>query len=396
MKKTFENKVPILGIKIDSITYKQLLKKIQSFFYSKKQHYIVTVNPEFVMTAQKDNFFRYILNNADIATADGTGIKIASWFLGMKIKKRITGVDLTYKIAKICLKNKKSIFLLGGNNNAATKTAEKLKKLYPNLKICGYLQNIQINNPKHIPDFVSERIKSAKPDVLLVALGAPKQEKFIYYQLKNFPTVKLAIGVGGTFDFISGNIKRAPKIIRKIGFEWIYRFFQEPKRFKRIFINAFVKFAFTVVYWRLRIICCFRKNVVGVIKNKQRQYLLVQRANEPQEHWQFPQGGVEAGESEEKAVLREMQEELGNDRFKIIKRLEVEHRYVWSKWHQLIKGYKGQKQHFYLLKYFAQDKDFKFYISKEILDFKWVNKNEILKNIHQVRKHSAKKIIEQL
>ena len=389
-------KIPILGIKVDDLNKTNVLKTIKYFLFSQYQHYICTINPEFIMEAQKDGFFKYILNLADLSTADGTGIVFAGKIFGTPIKEKITGVDLTYEICKICEKTKRSVFLLGGKNNTAEKTAQELKKLYPKLKIAGIAGDIEVSNPKFLPKEVYKKIRQTNPDVLFVALGAPKQEKVIYYHLKNFPSVKIAIGVGGTFDFISKSIKRAPIIMQKLGLEWLYRLYKEPKRIKRIFI-AVIVFPLTVLKWRIRMIFCYRKNVVGVIFNKNKQFLLCQRSNESAIHWQFPQGGVDKGENEKQALFREMKEELGTDKFRLIRKLNIDYKYAWpTKWHKMLKGYKGQRQYIYLLEFLGTNKDFRLYIKKEISKILWVDKKDLLKKIKLKRQELTKKILAEL
>ena len=145
------------------------------------------------------------------------------------------GVDFVGDFCKICEKESKSVYFLGGRDGIAQKTADRLKKRFPDLKISGWLDGgINLKD-------CCKLIKSASPDVLFVALGAPRQEKWIYDNLREIPSVKLAIGVGGAFDFISGNVKRAPKFMRRLGLEWLWRLIIQPWRVRRIF-NAVIVF----------------------------------------------------------------------------------------------------------------------------------------------------------
>lgn len=268
------NKIDILGIKIDCLRSKEILIKIQEWLDKNQKKYIVTPNPEFIIQAQKDQEFKKILNQAAISIPDGIGLLWAAKFLNLKIKgkkfrtlkifwqyiytllslifhpnyckeiipERVTGTDLVYKISKLCEQINCSIFLLGAKEGIAKKASLKLKFLFPNLKIAGTFAG----KPNIIADQkIQTIINRSRPDILFVAFGAPKQEKWIARNLSKLETVKIAMGVGGAFDFISGKIKRAPIQLRKIGLEWLWRLIHEPKRIGRIF-NATCKFSWEV------------------------------------------------------------------------------------------------------------------------------------------------------
>jgi len=228
----------LLGVKVDNVDMNGALEKIGDFICDGRQHYIVTPNPEIIVLAQKDKEYKKILNEADLSIPDGVGIKIASRFLGEPIRERITGTDL---MEKLLTNNKQQTtnnikgFLLGGKRGAG----EKIAKKFPNA--VGFTENIEeaINS-----------INKCQPNILFVALGAPKQEKWIYYNIAKIPSVKVAVGVGGAFDFLSGKILRAPKFLRKIGLEWLWRFMLQPWRIKRIY-NAVIKFPYLVIKEKL-------------------------------------------------------------------------------------------------------------------------------------------------
>jgi len=232
----------ILGVKIDSITFEQAITKIDKFICDKKPSQIVTVNPEFIMAAQKDKLFKKILNQADLAVADGFGLILASRYLGKPLKERIAGVDLTWAICKLAEDRGYSVFFLGGAEGIAKKTALRIKKIHQRLRIAGTFAG----KPRDAKTL--EMIKKTKPDILLVAFGAPKQDKFIYdlNRSKDAFHPPLAIGVGGTFDYITGVVPRAPELIRTLGLEWLYRLFKQPFRFRRIF-TAIVLFPLAVL-----------------------------------------------------------------------------------------------------------------------------------------------------
>ncbi|MFZ2969979.1 MAG: WecB/TagA/CpsF family glycosyltransferase [Minisyncoccia bacterium] len=275
----------ILDIKITSTTTKEVLENIKSFLLSDSQHRIITLNPEMVMEAQKDSYFKKIINESDLSLADGIGIVFANLLINREIlPERTRGVDLIYKICGSDFAEKTNVYLIGAGEGIAERAAKALAKEYPYLQIVGAEEGIrfemsnvkcQMSNEfqnsneksKKVSLFekrglrrISEksaeynglnkqliqRINNAQPDIIFVAFGAPKQEKWIYENIKKIPSVKLAIGVGGSFDFISGKVKRAPLILRKIGLEWLWRLMLEPRRIGRIF-NATVKFGLLIL-----------------------------------------------------------------------------------------------------------------------------------------------------
>ena len=238
--------INILGVKVDNHTYNEVLQIIEQFLNSERteSRQITTVNPEFIMTAQKDKDFREIINRSFISTVDGAGIVWATDFLyGKKIKQRVTGVDLIEKLAKLAKENGSSIFFLGAQPGVAEKTAATLEEKNPGLKIAG----TYAGSPKdEDQEKILKLINNSQPDILLVAYGAPAQDKWIYDNLKNFEKPLLAIGIGGSFDYIAGVVKRAPLWMRKAGLEWLYRLVREPKRYNRI-LTASVRFPLAVM-----------------------------------------------------------------------------------------------------------------------------------------------------
>ncbi|MFA6321852.1 MAG: WecB/TagA/CpsF family glycosyltransferase [Candidatus Buchananbacteria bacterium] len=238
------DKVEILGVKIDNLSLQEVLAKCETFLNSENQHYIVTPNPEFLVMAQKNKRFKEILNFADLAVADGIGLIYAASFLGKKLV-RVTGVDLVWWLSELAEQNNCSVYLLGGEEIVAAKTAENLKQNFPNLIIAGAESGGYIADPQVDDMDLLERINDTQPKILFVAFGQVKQEEWIYSHLDKLPSVKLAIGVGGTFDYLSGSINRAPAIIRQLGLEWLYRLIYEPSRWKRI-LNAVIIFPLMV------------------------------------------------------------------------------------------------------------------------------------------------------
>ena len=225
--------IKLLDIKIDELDFQEAMRKIAGFLEEDKVHQICTVNPEFLVAARKDKEFKEVLNSSDLNVPDGFGLKIGSFFKGQKITERITGVDLAWEICKMAADRGKSVYFLGAKEGIAEKAAHRIKQLNPNLKIAG----TYAGNPAE--EGIVNKINETHPDILLVAFGAPKQDKFIYNNRETLK-VKVAMGIGGTLDYIAGNVQRAPKWIRACGLEWLYRLIRQPRRIVRILTAVFV------------------------------------------------------------------------------------------------------------------------------------------------------------
>jgi len=233
-------KVNILGTKIDQLSKEKVLSTISEYLNSSSPHFVITPNPEFLVAASADAQFREVLNQADLAVPDGMGLMLAGLFLNKPLKERLTGTDLVYELADICCQKHKSIYFLGALPGVAEEAAINLKKQFPNLIIAGFESGFRTRFYFKLPDYLLvSKINRARPDVLLVAFGAGQQEKWIYRHLNQFKSVKVAMGIGGAFDFISGRVKRSPKFFRKLGLEWLWRLGLEPWRFNRIVTATF-------------------------------------------------------------------------------------------------------------------------------------------------------------
>lgn len=230
-------KIKILGIELDNIYFFEALNKIKEFVESKKPHQITTINPEFIVEASKNAKFKEAITGSELKVCDGFGLKL----FYHDIKEKITGIDLTWELLKMSSENSWKVYFLGGEKGTAEAVAKRAKTLYPDLKVIG----TSAGEPSISEKEVIEDIANKKPDLLFVAYGSPKQEVFLA-QNKNKLKVPAMIGVGGTFDFIADNVARAPKWMRKTGFEWLFRLAKEPKRIKRI-VNAVLVFPFLVI-----------------------------------------------------------------------------------------------------------------------------------------------------
>lgn len=226
--------------KIDSLNLvstskKRLLEFLTSRIAQSRKTFVVTPNPEFFVFARHNPWFEAILEKADLAIPDGAGLIWASRILGQPIKERISGIDLMEKLCQEATKRDWSVYLLGGSPGVADAAAAKLKINPPaggsKLKIWAESGPELELEAKDTSEWI-RKINQRKPTFLFVAFGMGKQEKFIWDNWDKL-NVKLAMGVGGAFDYISGQIPRAPKWIQKAGLEWLFRLIHEPWRLKR-------------------------------------------------------------------------------------------------------------------------------------------------------------------
>ena len=382
----------VLGIKVNKITSKKVLDKIEDFLVSGKQNYIVTLNSEILLKAQKDEEYFHILNNADLSILDGSGPKFAGLIMGNNLK-RIPGADLTEKILRIAEEKKLKVAVLNWSGGLSKKEdlERALIKKYPNLEFV--IENIEQNFADFIKTKSLARLREFKPNILFVTLGAPYQEKFIYHNLSKTPSVKLALGVGGSFDFISGKIKRAPLIFQKLGMEWLWRLIMQPWRWKRIY-NAVIIFPCKFIKWKFINRFLYRKNVVAFIFNSQNQALIVNRAGED-DYWGLPQGGVDGGENRDDAILREVKEETNISSIDVLGKFENVYKYGWTKEHKKreVTGYKGQRQSLYILKFNGEDSEIKL-CPWELKDWKWVEIDKLISESDELHEEAYEIFLE--
>ena len=207
---------------------------------NKHKRFIITVNPETLMLSESDAELKNILDNkTNSFVPDGIAVVKAARKVGVNVTERITGIDIAEYLLKLANENKYSIYLFGAKEEVINTLIAKIKKEYPNINILGYSNGYVKDR-----DLVMQDVLKKKPDICMVALGIPYQEKII---AKYFSKAKkgIFIGVGGSFDVLSGTKKRAPKIFIKLNLEWLYRIVTEPSRLKR-FWNSNVKFMFKI------------------------------------------------------------------------------------------------------------------------------------------------------
>ena len=234
-------KIKILGVGITNETEEKILEYIfDVVLKGKEKAAIVTPNPEILVYASKHSSFRVLLNKATIALPDGAGLFIASGLLGHKLKERIPGVDFMETLCRKAQGKPVSIGFLGGRRGVARRTADCLAKRYPGLKVRWVGEEWETSKHKDVliqsdrdKTEIKPRISAHDPiDILFVAYGFPKQEEWIAANLHKLP-VRVAMGVGGAFDYISGDVLRAPFMIRAVGMEWLFRLVRQPWRIKR-------------------------------------------------------------------------------------------------------------------------------------------------------------------
>ncbi len=233
--------VAILGIPVHDVTTEETLALIDQFVHDGTPHQICTVNPEFIMLAQQDVEFKRILNQSALNLPDGIGVVWAARRLGHPLRERVAGSDLVGLIADRAQATGWRIFLLGAAEGVAERAAMILRECYPQVNIVGAYAGSPL--PEDEAD-IAARVRSAGTDVLLVAYGAPKQDKWIDRNIQGIGAA-VAIGIGGSLDFIVGKQKRAPHWIQRIGLEWLYRLIREPWRWRRQL--ALPRFAWAVL-----------------------------------------------------------------------------------------------------------------------------------------------------
>ncbi len=233
--------ITLLGIPVHAVTMAETLDLIAQFVAQGGAHQICTVNPEFIMTAQTDLEFKDILNRAALNLPDGIGVVWAAKRQGHVLRERVAGSDLIYQLADRAAKTGWRIFLLGAAEGVADQAALKLQTLYSGVKIVG----AWAGSPRATEDDEAvRRINAAQADIVLVAYGAPKQDKWIDRNLAR-SGASVAIGMGGSFDFVVGTQRRAPQWIRRLNLEWLYRLVREPWRWRRQL--ALPKFVWKVI-----------------------------------------------------------------------------------------------------------------------------------------------------
>lgn len=222
------NKATVLNCRVDLVDTASTLDMCKEAIENNESFHIITINPEMIMNAQKNESFLNIINNSSLNVIDGIGVKIALKFQNINAIN-VRGVDLSRKLLDLAASNGYRVAFLGAKEEVIVKAIENVKTLRPTLNVV-YSRNGYFKDQEEI----IEQISMARPQILLVGLGSPFQEEFIV-KLKQKLDGCVMVGVGGSFDVFSGIVEEAPIIYRKLGLEWLYRTIKQPERFKRIF-----------------------------------------------------------------------------------------------------------------------------------------------------------------
>jgi N-acetylglucosaminyldiphosphoundecaprenol N-acetyl-beta-D-mannosaminyltransferase len=235
------NKLWVLGVGVDDVTTDEVLQCLERFVAERQPRQVVTVNPEFVMAAQRNADFRVTINEAALALPDGIGLLWAARLLGRPLRERVTGSDTLPLIARLSAERGYRLYLLGAAPGVAEQAAAGLLRAHPAASIVGTYAGSPALAEEEL---IVARVVEAQPDFLFVAYGAPRQDLWIRRNLHRLG-VPVCMGVGGAFDFVAGVASRAPRWMRRWGLEWLHRLLAEPWRWRRML--ALPRFALCVL-----------------------------------------------------------------------------------------------------------------------------------------------------
>jgi len=238
-------RVDILGVGFDRVALVDAVAEIERRLDAGERTFIITANPEFVMLCRQDGEIAEIAARADLVVPDGTGAVVAARLLGDPLPGRAPGRLLVDRLAALAVERQLSLFLLGAAPGIAERAAARLRERHPELRIAGTYAGSAEEDGDVVP-----RLRAAAPDVVLVAFGMPKQERWIARNLAALPSVRIAVGVGGSLDYLAGAAKAPPAIVHAVGLEWLWRLLRDPKRWRRQ--RVLPLFALLVLLARLR------------------------------------------------------------------------------------------------------------------------------------------------
>lgn len=227
-----------LNTYVNNLSMKDCLEAIDSLVSQDNKSYIVAVNVDVIVKIEDDPYLKKIIDNAELVLVDGKPLQWIAKYQGNPIKEKISGSDLVPLLLKQASDKGQSVFIIGGKDGIAQKAKSNIEKSNPKIKIVGtYAPPLGFEKDQKELDKINVMISDCHPDILIACFGCPKQEKWIYENYFKYEA-KLSVCAGATVDFLAGNVKRAPKWISNIGFEWFYRYLQEPKRlFRRYFVD---------------------------------------------------------------------------------------------------------------------------------------------------------------
>ncbi|MGD0522091.1 MAG: WecB/TagA/CpsF family glycosyltransferase [Terracidiphilus sp.] len=239
MMRKIKHPIAVLGLPLDSLTAGEAVDAIEGLILSGGTHQVATANLDFWLNSLADQHLHRIIAGCSLVLPDGMPLVWASGLLGCPLAERVTGVDLVPRLADLSARKGYGIFLLGGKGNVAERAAKLLERNYPGVRIVGTYSPTEEHIARLDHSDILHRIHAAKPEILLVALGNPKQEKWIWIHRKRLG-VPVAMGVGGSFEILVGDVRRAPKWIQHCGLEWLMRLVQEPSRLGPRYVRDFM------------------------------------------------------------------------------------------------------------------------------------------------------------
>lgn len=428
-------KISIAGLHINAITKIDLLAQLRTRIQSRQKTFVVTPYSEFLYASMRQPEVRQLLNSADFAIPDGVGILWAHLFLNQPltwnyfyaliiqawlqvvwtgasillrpslvykdIPEKIVGADFIWDLSKLAADNNFSVYLLGGWGKTTDIVAKKLQSKFPRLQIVG----TSTKNPDD--KSIIDDINAARPDMVFVALGAITQEQWIANNLSKI-TASFAIGLGGTFDYIAGTKKQPPQFVRASGLEWLYRLITQPTRISRIF-NATFGLVTSLVRYKVYESLDYRPNGSAVVINKDGKILLCLRSPNIEKtqpgrtfdnYWQFPQGGLDIGESIVEGTKRELMEETQITSIEVLAQAKYVNMYSWNNAMRPLNTakryrFKGQSQSTVFFTFTGDDSEI-ILDERELIDWKWVHVKDVIKTIAPERREHAEAVLAEL
>lgn len=388
----------ILGVTTGELSFEEAWAAILSSYDKKEAHLLVTPNPEIILGAQKDEELFYLLNRAEISIADGFGLKLVAWLSGQKIK-RATGADLLPKILEEASEKKRKLLIINRKDGLSSVSDIKTicQKRYPGI----ILETIETEKKAEASQEEIEKAQNFEAQIALCFLGSPYQEKYLFHLKDKLSNLSLAAALGGSFDFISGKQTRAPKFLRKMGLEWLFRLYKQPWRWQRI-IKATIVFMARFFYSFFFMPHLYRPNVAVLMYREgsdgEKEIFVVEREGEPG-HWQIPQGGRD-GESLEKAGLREIAEEANAKEVEVKGAFPNLHRYEFKYSGREYKrlrhlSYKGQKQGLLIVEFKGREEDIKIQYWDHSA-WRWVKESQFVSTCHPSRQEAYRLYLEKL
>lgn len=425
----------LAGLTIASVRKTELLDLIERRAGAGQQTVLTTPYSEFLYHCLKDQRLARLLNEADIAVPDGIGLFWAARFfegppaqngpLWRKIVggwaravslllavafrpgyirsaflEKIPGSELVWDIAALAERRGWSVFLLGGYGDTPERAAQALRRRHPKLKIAG------TSNRDAADGGAASAVARASADIVLVAFGPFKQERWILKHRQELPTAKLLVGLGGTFDYLAGVRWEPPRFLRSWGIEWLWRLLTQPRRIRRIWRATFGLVSACVKY-RVVSSLPLRQNAVAVVQNAAGEVLTARRnpfqrgygqaSGRFENYWQLPQGGAEPGESPEETAARELMEETGITEVRHLFSSEHLNRYDWPLDIQPIwrARFRGQEQRVVYFRLTGDGRELK-PDGREFVDFRWVKPHQLTSQLHEERGPLARQIEREL